>query len=79
MKHILLAIITLYQKTLSPDHGLLQGFFPHGACMYRPTCSQYAHDAINKYGILKGARMGAERLLRCHPFARGGYDPVQHS
>ena len=77
MKRLLLAVITLYQKTLSPDQGLLRGFFPYGACKYRPTCSQYAYDAIRSFGILKGWSMGAKRILRCHPFASGGYDPVR--
>ncbi|MBI2051112.1 MAG: membrane protein insertion efficiency factor YidD [Parcubacteria group bacterium] len=77
MKRLALALIKLYQKTLSPDHGLVQGFFPHGACKYRPTCSEYAYDAIQSFGILKGSAVGAKRIVRCHPWAQGGYDPVQ--
>ena len=68
MKRALLLTIRLYQRLLSP---LL---LP--ACRYVPTCSEYAHDAIELHGSTSGAMLAAYRLLRCHPFARGGYDPV---
>jgi uncharacterized protein len=76
MKSIALLLIKLYQKTFSPDHGLLRVFFPYGACKYHPTCSQFTYDAVIKFGILKGTTRGAQRILRCHPWSRGGYDPV---
>jgi len=57
-----------YQVTLSP---LLPS-----ACRYQPSCSAYAIEAVERYGVVRGAWMGAWRILRCHPFARGGYDPV---
>ncbi len=76
MKSAALILIRAYQKTLSPDHGVLRFFFPHGACIYRPTCSQYTHDAIGAFGVVKGARMGAQRILRCHPWHEGGFDPA---
>ncbi|MBZ5511941.1 MAG: membrane protein insertion efficiency factor YidD [Acidobacteriia bacterium] len=68
MKRALLLTIRLYQRLLSP---LL---LP--ACRYVPTCSQYAHEAVARHGSAKGAMLAAWRLLRCHPFSRGGYDPV---
>lgn len=46
-------------------------------CKYIPTCSQYALDAIEKYGVIKGSLMSALRILRCNPFSKGGFDPVK--
>ncbi len=57
-----------YQVTLSP---LLPS-----ACRYQPTCSAYTLEAVERYGAMHGGWMGMKRILRCHPFARGGYDPV---
>lgn len=68
MKAFALALIRLYQLTLSPLLG--------SACRYDPTCSAYTYEAISKYGFLKGSYLGARRLLRCHPFHAGGVDPV---
>ena len=68
MKAVALALIRLYQVTLSPILGR--------ACRYYPTCSAYAYEAISRYGVLKGSYLGARRLLRCHPFHAGGVDPV---
>ncbi|MCP3889354.1 MAG: membrane protein insertion efficiency factor YidD [Desulfobulbaceae bacterium] len=47
------------------------------SCRFTPTCSAYTIQAVEKYGVIRGAFMGLFRLLRCHPFSRGGYDPVQ--
>ncbi|MFO0784899.1 MAG: membrane protein insertion efficiency factor YidD [Phycisphaerales bacterium] len=64
----LLAGVRLYQWTLSPFLG--------GQCRYWPTCSHYAIDALKTHGGFRGGLMTVRRLLRCHPFAKGGYDPV---
>ena len=61
--------IRFYQKYLSPLKITTH-------CIYTPTCSQYAIEAIKKYGALKGCLLAAWRILRCNPFAKGGYDPV---
>jgi putative membrane protein insertion efficiency factor len=68
MQRILMGIIRLYQWTLSPMLG--------PRCRFYPSCSCYAHRAIELHGVLRGTWLGAKRLLRCHPFAEGGYDPV---
>jgi putative membrane protein insertion efficiency factor len=60
--------IHFYQKYLSPLHP--------PCCIYQPTCSQYAIEAIEKYGALKGSALAAARICRCNPFHKGGYDPV---
>jgi hypothetical protein len=79
MKQITLWIIRIYQKTLSLDHGLLGKMFPNlRGCKFTPTCSEYTYEAIKKYGIYKGSKMGIERLSRCTPKAQmGQYDPVK--
>lgn len=72
-----LKAIRIYQKTISPDHGSFPVFSSLGRCKYRPTCSQYAHEAIERHGLAKGAVMALWRLCRCNPFSKGGYDPVK--
>jgi len=68
MRKILIALIKVYRFTLSPFIG------QH--CRFTPTCSQYATEAIEQYGSLKGSWMAARRLSKCHPFHTGGWDPV---
>ncbi|HCG59696.1 MAG: membrane protein insertion efficiency factor YidD [Clostridium sp.] len=68
VKKIIIKSIRGYQKYISPLSG------PH--CRYVPTCSAYAIEAVEKYGTIKGGFLAAKRILRCHPFAAGGYDPV---
>jgi putative membrane protein insertion efficiency factor len=62
------AFIGFYKRRISP------GLPP--SCRFIPTCSEYAYEAIGKYGALKGGLMAAWRILRCNPFCKGGYDPV---
>lgn len=68
MKKILLALITFYQKAISP-------YFP-ARCRYTPTCSAYAYEAVQKYGAAKGFFLAIKRFLKCNPFFKGGFDPV---
>ncbi|KKR18360.1 MAG: hypothetical protein UU65_C0002G0205 [candidate division CPR2 bacterium GW2011_GWC1_41_48] len=77
MKKIAVSLIKIYQKTISPDHGLVKGVFPHGVCRFTPTCSAYTLEAIEKYGFIKGSAMGSRRILRCNPWSKGGDDPVK--
>jgi uncharacterized protein len=69
VKSVLICFIKGYQLLISP-------ILPP-SCRYTPTCSEYTLQAIQKYGALRGAYLGARRLLRCHPFHEGGYDPVR--
>ncbi|WP_107669582.1 membrane protein insertion efficiency factor YidD [Cyanothece sp. BG0011] len=68
MKKILILLIKGYRTLISP-------LFPP-SCRFRPTCSQYTLEAIEKFGALRGSWLGLKRILRCHPFHPGGYDPV---
>lgn len=65
---VILLIKIVYQNGIGP-------FLPK-VCIYEPSCSCYTIEAIEKYGLIKGGLMSAWRILRCHPFAKGGYDPV---
>ncbi len=67
---VLLGLIRLYQKTISPA-------MPPNTCRFYPTCSHYGYQAIYKYGAIKGGVMAVWRVLRCNPFNPGGYDPVK--
>jgi len=71
MKKLLIFLLKGYQKFISPMFRCI-GI----NCKYYPSCSEYMKQAIEKYGCLKGIYMGVKRLLRCHPFAKGGYDPL---
>ena len=68
MRKFFIFFIKIYQKFISP-------FFP-GCCRYRPTCSAYMIEAVQKYGIFKGTYLGLKRILRCHPWGGQGDDPV---
>jgi hypothetical protein len=70
-KLVMLQLLRAYKWAVSP-------LFPP-SCRYVPTCSEYALEAVERFGPLRGAWMAMLRLLRCHPFARGGYDPVVNS
>lgn len=68
MKNLLILLIRFYQNFISP-------LFPP-SCRFQPTCSQYSLEAVEKFGIWKGSYLAIKRILRCHPFHEGGYDPV---
>jgi putative membrane protein insertion efficiency factor len=68
MKPLLLALIRIYQYAISPFLGR--------RCRFFPSCSEYTAEALQKYGALKGARLGLKRISRCHPWNPGGFDPV---
>lgn len=69
MKNIMIKLVKMYQKYLSPLKTRTH-------CIYTPTCSQYAIEALEKYGALKGLWLSFKRILRCNPFSKGGFDPV---
>ncbi len=71
MKAIGKGLIRLYKKFISRNL--------HSYCRYTPTCSSYAYQAIDRYGLIIGSAMGAFRILRCNPFAKGGFDPVKEN
>lgn len=76
-RYLAVKIIKIYQKTLSFDHGLFKVFYPHGFCRFRPTCSEYAIQAVEKYGFIKGGFKALWRVSRCNPFNPGGFDPLK--
>lgn len=76
MKHLLIGIIILYQKTLSPDHGFGRALYPYAGCKFYPTCSMYTREAIAEHGAWYGMLLGIKRIGRCHPFTNGGIDVV---
>ncbi|MEW6572308.1 MAG: membrane protein insertion efficiency factor YidD [Bacillota bacterium] len=72
MKTLVLAVLRVYQAVISP-------LLPP-RCRFYPTCSQYAFEAVQRYGVMRGGLMAVSRVMRCHPFSSGGYDPVpEHS
>ena len=68
MRRVLIAFVRFYRKRISP--------LSTPNCRYIPTCSAYALEALEKYGAAKGSLLAVRRLLKCHPFRKGGYDPV---
>ena len=68
MKYLLVALLRTYQYAISPFLGR--------RCRYYPSCSEYAVEAVEKHGAIKGGWLGVKRVCRCHPWHPGGYDPV---
>ena len=69
MKKLIITLLKIYQKYISPLKG--------PRCRFYPSCSMYALEAVNKYGALKGCFLAFKRIIKCHPFHSGGYDPVK--
>ena len=69
-KKLIIGIIKFYRRYISP-------LKKNPSCRFYPTCSQYALEAVTKYGALKGSYLAIVRILKCHPFHPGGYDPVK--
>lgn len=76
MRRLFQYLIRLYQNTLSLDHGPLRRFTTQPRCKFHPTCSQYAYEAIGRFGLIKGIYLAVKRILRCHPWTLGGIDPI---
>jgi len=68
LRTLFISIIKIYQKIISP-------LFPP-SCKYYPSCSEYSVEAINKFGVIKGSVKTVWRILRCNPFSKGGFDPI---
>ncbi len=69
---LVINFIAIYQKFVSPLLGSIFG----GSCRFTPTCSEYSKQAIEKYGLIRGATMSIKRITKCHPFTKPGFDPV---
>ena len=69
MKIVLIKLVKAYQRFISP--------LSVPRCRFYPTCSNYFLQAVEKYGAIKGSMLGIKRILRCHPFSKGGYDPLK--
>jgi len=77
MKILLVKLIELYQKTISPDHGLFRHRHPYGFCRFYPSCSEYTKQAIEKHGSMKGIYLGTKRIVYCNPYAAPKVDTVK--
>jgi len=78
IKNFILKLIRFYQKT-AIFHSTIakQLFLTDKVCRFTPTCSEYTYQAVEKYGATKGLFLGLKRIIRCHPFSKGGYDPLK--
>lgn len=74
MREIANKLIIGYQKTLSPDHGLLRHRHPYGYCRYYPSCSEYARQSILNQGVIRGSGLAVARIIRCNPWAKPAID-----
>ena len=78
MQDLALSLIRLYLKTSFFHKAIFRNLFiSDSVCRYHPTCSNYTCQAVEKYGVFKGLFLGLKRIVRCHPWAKGGYDPLR--
>ncbi len=78
MKSLVLKLIRFYQKTSFFHHWIFRQFYlTDKVCRFTPTCSEYTYQAVEKYGVTKGLYLGLKRILRCHPWNKGGFDPLK--
>lgn len=75
-RHLVATLIRGYQLSLSPDHGFGRALAPAAGCRFYPSCSEYTRQAVLRWGAARGVMLGLRRLLRCHPWAQGGVDPI---
>lgn len=77
LKKTILLMIKLYQRYLSFDTGILKWLFVvPKTCKFNPRCSEYTYQAIKHYGTITGIKLGVSRIIRCHPWSKGGNDPI---
>ena len=77
MKRLVVWLIRFYQKYLNPKRGPFRFLFlADSSCRFIPSCSAYSLEAFEKYGVLRGLWLSLKRVLKCHPWSSGGYDPV---
>lgn len=75
---VLIFLIAGYQRIFSPDHGVLNYYYGGYRCRFFPSCSVYAQKSLRQYGLSKGLMVLLKRIVRCHPWNKGGYDPVEN-
>lgn len=76
-KSLFIFIITIYQRTLSPDHGLFRGRYPYGFCRKYPSCSEYTKQSITQFGVSRGFGKGVIRIFKCNPWTQPAIDEVR--
>ncbi|MBP6921449.1 membrane protein insertion efficiency factor YidD [Candidatus Gracilibacteria bacterium] len=76
LNFIIIKLIKLYQFLLSPDHSFWARALGKSHCRYYPTCSNYGKECFEKFGFFRATRLTVWRILRCHPWSKGGLDPV---
>jgi len=78
MKKLVLLLIKIYQESWFYRSKILKNLFlSDSACRFTPSCSEYTYQAISKYGIMRGSILGLRRIIKCHPWNKGGYDPLK--